>query len=136
MITYETLEDGSLSGNGRGAIPAGHRWHKEALQLVEDGKAVIVPYVEPAKPARQARDEALAALVHDFGDGRVMQTRPKDEANIRNAIELMGANSIPTMGWVMADDVKHPVTAAELQEALTAGQLAAMAVWDAYNPEA
>ena len=83
---------------------------------------------------KKTRDDALNALVHDFGDGRIMQTRPKDESNIRNAIEIMEANNIPSIGWSMVDDVKQAVTAVELREALAAGQLAAMAIWDAYNP--
>ena len=80
------------------------------------------------------RNDALNALVHDFGDGRIIQTRPKDESNIRNAIEIMEANSIPSIGWSMIDDAKQTVTVADLREALTAGQLAALAVWDNYNP--
>lgn len=81
-----------------------------------------------------ARDEALNSLTHDFGDGRIMQTRPKDESNIRNAIEIMEANNIPSIGWSMLDDIKQDVTAAELKTALSAAQLAAMAIWVAYNP--
>ena len=84
--------------------------------------------------AKIVRDNALNALVHDFGDGRIMQTRPKDESNIRNAIEIMTANSIPSIGWSMVDDVKQTVTVADLQEALAAGQMGALAIWDAYNP--
>ena len=71
---------------------------------------------------------------YDFGDGRIMQTRPKDESNIRNAIEIMTANSIPSIGWSMVDDIKQAVTATDLQEALTAGQLAALDIWNNYNP--
>lgn len=92
--------------------------------------------IKPTPTARQVRDAALAALTHDFGDGRVMQTRPKDESNIRNATEVMEANSIPTIGWVTADDRKHDVTVAELKTALAAGQLAAMQIWGEYDPEA
>jgi len=84
--------------------------------------------------AKNIRDEALSNLTHDFGDGRIMQTRPKDESNIRNAIEIMEANSIPSIGWSMIDDAKQNVTAVDLKEALAAGQLAALAIWDAYNP--
>jgi len=89
---------------------------------------------EASKQARVDRDVSLNDLTHDFGDGRIMQTRSKDESNIRNAIEVMTVNSIPSIDWVMADNVKHPVTAAELQAALSAGQLAAMQIWGDYNP--
>ena len=87
-----------------------------------------------SKQARITRDKNLNALTHDFGDGRIMQTRSKDESNIRNAIEVMTANNIPSIGWIMLDNTKNPVTAIELQEALAAGQLAAMQIWSDYNP--
>lgn len=90
--------------------------------------------VRALREAKQTRDAALDAIIHDFGDGRIMQTRPKDESNIRNAIEIMEANAIPSIGWSMVDDVKQDVTVADLKEALTAGQLAAMTIWNAYNP--
>jgi len=80
------------------------------------------------------RDTALNDLVHDFGDGRIMQTRPKDESNIRNAIEIMTANSIPSIGWSMINDLKQDVTIADLQEALASGQLNALTIWNNYNP--
>ena len=86
------------------------------------------------RTAKSMRDEALNNLTHDFGDGRIMQTRPKDESNIRNAIEIMEANNIPSIGWSMVDDIKQNVTVAELKAALSAGQLAALSIWDAYNP--
>ncbi len=47
MITYNTLENGNLSGNGHGSIPIRHRWCAEALNLVDKGEAEILPYVEP-----------------------------------------------------------------------------------------
>ena len=83
--------------------------------------------------SKQVRDEALEALVHDFGDGRIIQVRPKDEGNIRNAIEIMTANALPTINWLMQDDVKYPVTIAELQVALASGQAQGLAVWDNMN---
>ena len=86
------------------------------------------------REAKAIRNAALNDLVHDFGDGRIMQTRPKDESNIRNAIEIMTANNIPSIGWSMVDDIKQNVTVAELQEALTSGQLAALNIWNNYNP--
>ena len=90
--------------------------------------------IEASNQARIDRDIALNSLDHDFGDGRVMQTRPKDESNIRNAIEVMNANNIPSIEWVMIDDIKYPATIADLQAALAAGQLAAMSIWNNYNP--
>lgn len=90
--------------------------------------------IQAIQDAKRTRDDALNGLVHDFGDGRIMQTRPKDESNIRNAIEIMEANTIPSIGWSMVDDVKQNVTVADLKTALAAGQLAAMDVWNNYNP--
>lgn len=88
-----------------------------------------------ASAARKtARNLALDSLVYDFGDGRIIQTRPKDELNIRGAISIMTDNNITSIGWVMADNVKHPVTLTELQTALSAGRLAALTVWDNYIP--
>lgn len=81
--------------------------------------------------AKQARDEALDALEYDFGDGRIMQTRPKDEQNVKGAIELLTLSGEPSTMWLMKDDVKHLVTKAELEAALLAGRLAAKAIWDA-----
>ena len=95
------------------------------------------PYVAPAAiplSAKQIRDEALAALTHDFGDGRIIQTRPQDEQNVKTAVELMTSLSLPSIDWVMVDNVKHPVTVEELQAGLLAGQLAAMQIWADYEP--
>ncbi len=92
------------------------------------------PPADPEPTAKQQRDGQLAALAHDFGDGRVIQTRPRDEQNLRNAIELMQSETIEAIGWVMQDDTKHPVTRDELLAALRAGQLAALAIWADYEP--
>lgn len=80
------------------------------------------------------RDSSLDSLTHDFGDGRIMQVRPKDESNIRNAIEIMTANSIPAIGWVMKDDKKYDVTVTDLQTALLSGQSQALTIWNNFNP--
>lgn len=85
--------------------------------------------------AKEMRDLALASLSYDFGDGRVIQTRPKDELNITTAIEVMETNDINSIDWVMVDNTKHPVTVNELKEALNAGRLAGLAIWDNYDPE-
>ena len=135
MTIYNTLEDGNLSSDLHGFIPVGHRFHAQALTEVEAGDSTILDYVAPLPSAVQVRNDALQALVYDFGDGRIIQTRPQDESNIRNAIEVMDQNSIPTIGWVMQDNIKHDVTSTELSIALAAGQVGGMAVWNAYTPD-
>ena len=84
---------------------------------------------------KEVRDKALRELEYDFGDGRVIQTRPQDELNVRTAIQVMTDNAITSRNWVMKDNVKHPVTIAELETAMAAGQLAAVIIWDNYEPE-
>jgi len=91
--------------------------------------------VKSAADAKASRNKTLDGLVHDFGDGRIMQTRTSDESNIRNAIEVMRRESIESMEWVMIDNIKYPITSDELQTGLEAGQLAAMSVWDSYSPK-
>jgi hypothetical protein len=83
---------------------------------------------------KDIRDRALLALTYDFGDGRVMQTRPQDESNIRNAIEVMEAENLPSINWVMLDNIKYPVSVTDLKIALRAAQLAALQIWDDYIP--
>lgn len=87
---------------------------------------------ELAKSPAAERDEALAAMVHDFGDGRVIQCRPQDERNLRNAIERLQRLGEPSQLWRMADNSHHPVTVAELQAALAAGQDQGAAIWGRY----
>ena len=103
-------------------------------ELLEQALAVYDHAKETAPSQLEIREASLSQLIYDFGDGRVIQTRPKDEQNIRNAIELMTNHNIQTTAWVMADDVKHLVTVADLQAALSYGQMAAKAIWDNYIP--
>ena len=96
-------------------------------------------FAAPKAPAhvptsKEIRDAALLALEYDFGDGRIIQTRPQDELNVRTAIEVMTSNSIESRDWVMKNNVKHPVTVADLQTAMRAGQIAAVQIWDNYDP--
>lgn len=102
--------------------------------LIKDGMvpcAAPLP-VSPQVTAKQKRDEALEQLVHDFGDGRVMQVRKSDEQNIRNAIEIMQRHQLSTYSWFMADNTMHDVTLAELQTALESGQDQAAIVWQEF----
>jgi hypothetical protein len=105
-----------------------------ALKQVADGEAVIKPYVEPPEDPKHKRDRLLNEMNYDFGDGRVIQTRPQDEQNIRNAIDIMQKYSYPVCHWIMLDNVKYEVTVEELQTALKEGQKQAMKIWNEYNP--
>lgn len=79
-------------------------------------------------------NDALNTLVYDFGDGRIIQVRPDDEPNFERAYKIFALTGLPSMAWVMADNVKHQVTEAELREAHNYGLLAGAALWDAYQP--
>ena len=110
--------------------------YRLALKQVESGEAIIKPYVAPPEDSKHKRDRLLSEMTYDFGDGRVIQTRPQDEQNIRNAIDIMQTYNYPVYpgGWVMLDNVKYEVTVEELQTALKEGQKQAMKIWDGYNP--
>ena len=85
--------------------------------------------------AKGSRDEALAALVHDFGDGRVMQVRPRDEQFIKGAIDLMELAGITSMNdWVMQDDKKYTVTIGDLKAARITGLFGVQAIFASYEP--
>jgi hypothetical protein len=88
-----------------------------------------------APKIKQQRDNELAALVHDFGDGRIIQTRSEDESNIRNAIEVMESTSLVSVNWRMEDNSISAVTTDELKIALASSQLAAMSIWADYNSD-
>lgn len=103
------------------------------VEILDADLAAEIELAKPPLTAKEARDRDLNLLTHDFGDGRIMQTRPADESNIRNAIEVATANSLPGINWRMADNTVAAVTVAELQSALAASQLAALQIWDTYN---
>ena len=51
------------------------------------------------------------------------------------AIQVMEEEEgVENIGWVMADNVKHPVTLDELNTALRAGRLAGLEIWNSYDP--
>lgn len=81
---------------------------------------------------KKKRDSALAALVHDFGDGRVIQCRPhpfSDGSNMRNAIEQMGRRGETEREWFAADNTRVKVSAEDLQTAIESGQDQSDQVW-------
>lgn len=85
--------------------------------------------------AQQKRDLALLSLVHDFGDGRVIQVRPIDEGNLRNEIDRMSRKADEPQSWRMVDNTWHEVTVAELQTALESGQDQGRVVWDQFEAD-
>lgn len=76
---------------------------------------------------KSQRDSALMAMVHDFGDGRVVQTRPQDEQNFKIAIE----NNVDRY-WLTVDNSLSWFTVAELQTAYESGKLQATDQWDTF----
>lgn len=69
--------------------------------------------------ARKSLHEQLQELDYDFGDGRVIQTRPKDQQNIEWKIKVIEAGG--TGRFIMKDNKVHNVTISELQQALQSG---------------
>lgn len=73
------------------------------------------------------RDNALKSILHDFGDGRIVQVRPEDVANFQIAITL-GL----TQEWVMSDNTISSLTPADLQLALDSGISQGKQIWQTY----
>lgn len=85
------------------------------------------------KTAKQIRDESLASLVHDFGDGRIIQIRQgADESNIRNAIERMDRLDSDSEQWLMVDNKFYSVSKSDLEIALQSGQDQVAQIWSDY----
>lgn len=105
-------------------------------ELTAEQIAEELDALKPAHTAAQIRDEALAGLTHDFGDGRVIQCRPvefaADELNMRNAIERMQRLGITQQLWFMADDTPHYVSIADLEAAIASGQDQGAAIWEQF----
>lgn len=135
MKQYQELKNGYLStptssfGNH-----VSNKDYRKLLKEVAANEAVILPYVKPAPDPKEVRNAALNSLTYDFGDGRVIQVRPKDGPFVSEAIEVMTNESIPSIDWVMLDNKKYPVSIADLTEARKQGRLLNLAVWNDYNP--
>jgi len=124
----------SITEESRLELLEGQRLGK-VISSDANGLPMLIDYVTPPEDPKITRDKALNTLTHDFGDGRIIDTRPKDELNMRNAIEVMSRLGLETIDWVMVDDTKHPITIAELQTAYISGQDQALAIWSNYIPE-
>ena len=108
----------------------------EALEYGGEAKALddMREQERRRQVAKMERDAALQSLTYNFGDGRMIQTRPQDEANMTRAIQIMEEEGVASISWVMADNTKHPVTLDELNTALRAGRLAGLEIWNSYDP--
>lgn len=136
-----TVKDGLISNVAKfkdgGELPNGWSEAKngESIGWIDNGggnfSAPIQPEQDPPTP-KEIRDQALAALVHDFGDGRVIQCRPhpfSDESNMRNAIEKMDRLGQSSRVWLSAHDTLFTVSQADLQTAIESGQDQSDVVW-------
>jgi len=71
------------------------------------------------------RETALNEMVHDFGDGRVVQVRPSDLINFQTAI----ATGIDR-DWILADNSIATLTVADMQTAMQSGIAQATQIFD------
>ena len=55
MITYSTLRNGDISGNGFLSIPIGNSLYNRALEEVESGDAEIIPYTQEIEDLRREK---------------------------------------------------------------------------------
>ena len=117
--------------------------HLLPIDAIEISDAEVIDLLAPSleeleviriQDLKKIRDDALNALVYDFGDGRIIQTRPKDEPNIRMAIEAMKKYNIASRMWSMIDNKKYEINIVELETAYDTGVLAGIEIWDIYNP--
>lgn len=149
MILYNDdtrgfYDTGIHSNIPEGSIEISRDQHKKLLAGQAEGKKIVIDKygkvslesypIDHIAIAKAERNKKLSALVYDFGDGRVMQTRPKDEQNIRTSIEMMVEYGQDAKGWVMKDNKKHQLTLQELETAYKEGRLKAAQIWNEYNP--
>jgi len=95
--------------------------------ITEVGEVVLdnasLDFVAAPLTLEQIRDNALMSVVYDFGDGRIMQARLTDKANIEFGIAL-GLTE-----WKMADNKRWSVTTAELETVLAHGISEGVRIW-------
>ena len=94
------------------------------------------PYIpSPEQVAAQTRQQSLSGLAYDCGDGRLIQCRPHDEQNMRNAIERMVRLGLTEQVWRLVDNSHQTVTLLELQAAFAYGQDQAAEIWASFFSE-
>ena len=105
--------------------------NKDYLQWLSEGNIpgpIDPPTIGEQRAELQTiRDNALATMFYDFGDGRVMRTTSEDEQNIKKRIDKN-----QTKKWVMVDSSVADVSPEELQTALDAAVITGEQIWDDY----
>ncbi len=110
-------------------------WYLDGSDIKEDTSGVAERVATAHRKEQvKIRDKALASMVYDFGDGRVMQVRTTDEANLLRALKAMTSYGLVEIDWVMEDNKKYSVTAADIEAALASGLLQGMQIWSEYAP--
>jgi hypothetical protein len=138
MITYKTLEDGSLSGNGISSIPVSHRFYTQALKQVEEGEAEILPYTEPAEiplTPLQVRNLALADITYTRpSDGAEIQIRHPDYASdymiMERAMNKLGEGE--SRAWIAKDDTMLMVSKEDMEDCMSYGDTQIEAIFTTY----
>lgn len=90
-------------------------------------EAYVKSYEEFRQELKQQRDNALANMLHDFGDGRIVQVRKDDLTEFQTEI----ANG-ETRNWIAADNTIVSLTVSEMTEALNSGISQGRAIYDEY----
>ena len=138
MITYKTLEDGSLSGYQFDSIPVTHWAYQQALDLVEEGEAEIIPYTEPPEippTPLQVRNLALADITYVRpSDGAEIQIRHPDYASdymiMERAMKMLTTGESRT--WIAKDDTMLMVSKEDMEACMDYGDTQIEAIFTAY----
>ena len=80
--------------------------------------------------AKQNLLTELENMTYDLGDGRIIQTRPKDQQNMLAKIEVIKAGGSDK--FIMQDNTVHSVTIEELQAAISSGISKGSRLYDEY----
>jgi hypothetical protein len=77
---------------------------------------------------KNQRDKSLSEIVHNFGDGRIVQVRPGDISTFQLAIQ-QGVGE----DWVMQDNTVKFLSLLDLQTALDDGIAKGKLIWKEYT---
>ena len=138
MNIYNTLEDGSLSGYQFDSIPVTHWAYQQALDLVEEGEAEIIPYTEPTEiplTPLQVRNLALADITYVRpSDGAEIQIRHPDYASdymiMERAMNKLGEGE--SRAWIAKDDTMLMASKEDMEDCMNYGDTQIEAIFTTY----